>query len=219
MWGVGHIPTDIGDGDPYDRAEEVQRHISDVLRATGGHRTRREVHGQGHEAVCLTEESTRLDGSNPCSLIDRANTHHTSDSHITICEVDRRRRSFELTFVALRTFVVATDRHRGRDHFDLGALLEDEVDLLRVVFGPRQLDTSVLAISGLRLDGENTSVLLRKALHIEGEDDGRTLIDALLSTASQIVVGLALTGAEAKCGGEEQCSERISKDFLHRQMD
>ena len=193
----------------------MQGHICDVLRATGGHRTLREVHGQGHEAVCLTEELARRDGSNTCSLIDLANTHHTSDSHITRCEVDRRRRSFKLTFVALGGSIVATDRHRGRDHFDLGALLEDEVDRLRIVFGPHLLQTSILAIRGLRLDGESTSVLLRKALHIEGEDDRRTLIDALLSTASQIVVGLALTGAEAKCGGEEQCSERISKDFLH----
>ena len=89
------------------------------------------------------------------------------------------------------------------------------MDLLRVVFGPHLLQTSVLAIGGLRLDGESTALLIREALHIEGEDDRRTLIDALLSTASQLVVGLALTGAEAKCGGEEQCSERISKDFLH----
>ena len=56
VWGVGHIPTDIGDGDTYDRAEEVQGHIGDVLRAIGGHRTLREVHRQGHKAVCLTEE-------------------------------------------------------------------------------------------------------------------------------------------------------------------
>ena len=56
MWGVGHIPTDIRDGDPYDRTKEVQRHIGDIRRAIGVHRTLREVHRQGHEAVCLTEE-------------------------------------------------------------------------------------------------------------------------------------------------------------------
>ena len=127
----------------------MQRHICDVLRATRINGTLREVHRQGHEAICLTEELARRDGSNTRSLIDSANTHHTCDSHITRCEVDRRRRSLELTFVALCALVVATDRHRGRDHFGLGALLEDEVDLLRIAFGPRHLETSVLAISGL----------------------------------------------------------------------
>ena len=70
VWGVSHIPTDIGDGDPYDRAEEVQRHISDVLRAIRLNGTLREVHRQGHEAICLTEESARLDRSFTRSLID-----------------------------------------------------------------------------------------------------------------------------------------------------